>query len=58
MNGDYRKYEGERCVLGCFYYKGGICLLYGPELKFTNFYPIRCLDCLNDKFVNEVVEDE
>ena len=58
MNGDYRRFDKERCVMGCFYYKGGTCMLYGAELKFTNFYPIRCDDCLNDKFVSDVGEDD
>lgn len=58
MNGDYRKYDGSRCVMGCFYYQSGTCMLYGIELKFTNYYPIRCDDCLDDKFVGDVGEDD
>jgi hypothetical protein len=57
MNGDYRKYNGERCLMGCCFYSGGVRLLYGPELKFTNFYPTRCDDCLGDKFINEIEDD-
>lgn len=58
MNGDYRKFEGERCVMGCYFYTRGVCLLYGPELKFTNFYPLRCDECLEDKFMEELDEDD
>jgi hypothetical protein len=58
MNGDYRRFDGERCVLGCYYYARGSCFLYGHELKFTNFYPLRCNECLDDKFVNDIEEDD
>ena len=48
-NKDYRVFFEQQCHVTCPFFQYGNCLKYNKTLVKTNFYYIRCGECIKEK---------